>query len=166
MTAIRLEVPGDEDAVGAVTEAAFRTAPHSGGYEHRIVAALRAAGALHLSLVAVEGETVVGHAAFSPVRINGEAGGWFGLGPVSVRPQSQGRGVGQGLVKDGLARLAAQGAAGCVVFGDPAYYGRFGFEADPAFSYEGAPPGYFQRRIFVGSPPAGAVSYHPAFEVP
>lgn len=162
---VRPERAQDAGAIGAVTEAAFLSAPYSGGNEARIIEALRAAGALSLSLVAGEGDEIVGHVAFSPVRIDGADLGWFGLGPVSVRPDRQGSGVGSALIREGLEQLRAMGAAGCVVFGEPEYYSRFGFESDPALTYPGAPEGYFQRLVFRGATPFGEVAYAPAFEV-
>jgi predicted N-acetyltransferase YhbS len=52
-----------------------------------------------------------------------------------------------------------------VVFGEPAYYGRFGFVSDPDLRFAGAPPGYFQRLVFNGTPPRGEITYHAAFGV-
>jgi predicted N-acetyltransferase YhbS len=62
-----------------------------------------------------------------------------------------------------LRALRAQGAAGCVVLGEPAYYGRFGFRADPQLLLPGVPPGYFQSLALGASRPCGIVSYHEAF---
>jgi len=162
---IRPERPGDEAPIRALTEAAFKGRPYSNQTEARIVDGLREAGALTLSLVAVEGEEIVGHVAFSPVTINGEAGDWYGLGPVSVWPDRQRAGAGQALIREGLERLRAIGAGGCVLLGNPTYYGRFGFESDPNLSYAGAPPGAFQRLSLDGSRPRGGVTFHSAFEV-
>lgn len=160
---IRAETAGDAAAIGALTTAAFATAPHSGGNEARIVDGLRAAGALTVSLLAEDQGEIVGHAAFSPVTIGGKDGGWFGLGPVSVRPDKQRAGIGAALIRAGLERLREAGAQGCVVLGDPAYYGRFGFTADPAITYPGVPAEYFQAIGFGDDRPRGVVSYHPAF---
>ena len=55
------------------------------------------------------------------------------------------------------------GAAGCVVVGDPAYYGRFGFLNDPDLRYGEASP-YLQRLVLQGRPPSGAVRYPAAFD--
>jgi predicted N-acetyltransferase YhbS len=161
---IRAERPEDIAAIGELTTAAFKAASHSSGTEPGIVDALRAAGVLTLSLVAVEAGRVVGHVAFSPVRIETAEGDWYGLGPVSVEPARQGRGVGQALILAGLEQLKALKAAGCVVLGAPAYYGRFGFRSDPALRYGEAPAPYFQRLVFEGPPPSGQARYHPAFE--
>lgn len=144
--------------------AAFADHPHSQQTEHRIVDALRAAGALTLSLVAVREDAVLGYIAFSPIRIDDAAGAWYGLGPVAVAPTEQGRGIGRALIDTGLARLRALRAQGCVVAGDPAYYTRFGFRHHTALHYPGLPPEYFMALAFAGTPPAGTVRYHPAFD--
>ena len=160
---IRPETPADAAAIRAVTDAAFATAEHSSGTEAAIVERLRAAGALTLSLVAEEAGAVVGHVAFSPVEIGGEDRGWFGLGPVSVRPDRQRVGIGAALIEKGLRRLADSGTAGCVVLGDPNYYSRLGFARDPALCYPGAPPEYFLALRWTDPTLSGDVTYHPAF---
>lgn len=126
--------------------------------------ALREAGALTVSLVAVEEGGIVGHAAFSPVTVGGAPGKWFGLGPVSVRPDRQRRGIGGALIRARLERLRDVGAEGCVVLGDPAYYGRFGFRSDPGLRYRDIPGELFQKLAFVDAEAQGAVEYHPAFD--
>lgn len=163
---IRQERPRDAATIRALTDAAFKGMPFSDQTEARVIDALRAAGALTLSLVATQGGEIIGHVAFSPVRINGEAGDWYGLGPVSVRPDHQRTGIGQALIREGLQRLVSTGAGGCVLLGDPAYYRRFGFENDPELRYVGAPPEAFQRLSLNGSRPSGEVSFHPGFDVP
>lgn len=160
---IRQEQEQDCDAVKQVTADAFALMEHSNQTELAIIAALRDAGALTISLVATDGDEIIGHVAFSPVTIDGEDHRWFGLGPVSVRPDLQGRGIGSALIRQGLNELRAQGAAGCVLLGNPGYYRRFGFENDPDLRYPGAPPEYFMRLTFGGSDPAGQVEYHAAF---
>ncbi|TVQ51987.1 MAG: N-acetyltransferase [Rhodobacteraceae bacterium] len=160
---IRLETSTDAAAIRTVTEAAFAGAEHSAGTEAAIVEALRGAGVLTLSLVADDEGACIGHAAFSPVAIGGAEGRWFGLGPVSVRADRQRRGVGSALIRIGLERLGAQGAHGCVVLGDPVYYCRFGFVADPAIRLEGVPPQHLQRLALTGAAPQGLVAYHAAF---
>jgi predicted N-acetyltransferase YhbS len=156
----------DHPAIHAVTVAAFQSSSYGHNGEAGIVEALRTAGVLTVSLVAEAGGDIVGHIAFSPVRIAAAEGDWYGLGPLSVIPAWQGRGVGRALVQEGLLTLAALDAAGCVVLGDPAYYGRFGFENDPEVRY-GPPEAwpYMQRLILRGRPPSGDVRYHAAFDV-
>src|SRR4051794_17216303 len=111
---IRLERPEDATTIHALTDAAFKGMPFSDDTEARIIGSLRAAGALTLSLVATQGGEIVGHAAFSPVTINGGTGDWYGLGPVSVWPNLQRQGIGQSLIREGLRQLKSMGAGGCV----------------------------------------------------
>ena len=161
---VREERPGDEPAIAALTEAAFCYAAHSDGTEAAIVERLRADGDLALSLVLVNSdEAVIGHAAFSPVSISDGTCGWFGLGPVSVIPLRQRGGIGSVIIEEGLARLSALGAQGCVVLGEPRYYGRFGFRHEPGLQFPGPPAEYFQALRFGQAMPAGVVSYAPAF---
>lgn len=162
---LRLERPGDAPAIAALTTAAFAGNAHSAGTEAAIVATLRSAGALALSLLAEEEGTVVGHLALSPARV-GEAGaGWYGLGPISVAPDRQRRGIGSALMGGALAWLAREGARGCVLVGEPAFYGRFSFAAYPALGCAGVPPQYVLALVLDGPPPAGDAGFHPAFFV-
>src|SRR5690349_3981176 len=126
---IRDERPGDEAAIAALTAIAFRSVRHSDGSEAAIIERLRAAGDLALSLVAENlDQAIIGHVAFSRVAISDGTPGWYGLGPISVIPLRQRAGIGGALATEGLARLREIGAAGCVVLGDPQYYGPLGFE--------------------------------------
>ncbi len=104
---IRAETPGDIDAIARLTEAAFRNETHSSHTEQYIVDALRRAGALTLSLVAEANGQVIGHIAASPVTIDGEAGDWYGLAPLSVAPGRQRQGLGSQLVRRLLTELTA-----------------------------------------------------------
>ncbi len=84
-----------------------------------------------LSLVAESDDAVVGHVAFSPVGLAGDASfNGFLLGPLGVLPAFQGRGIGAQLVREGMQALSD--ADVLFVYGDPAYYGRFGFSAEAA----------------------------------
>lgn len=161
---IRPEVADDIPAIRTLTEEAFAGSEHSSQTEGAIVDALRKAGVLSLSLVAEENGSIVGHVAFSPVLIDGENCGWFGLGPVSVSPDLQRSGIGSNLVEEGLQLLASLGAQGCVVLGHPNYYGRFGFTSDHALSYGDVPREYFRSLLLNGNPAAGEVAYHEGFE--
>ncbi|WP_431025250.1 GNAT family N-acetyltransferase [Halomonas sp. H5] len=160
---LRSEQPGDIEAIDRLTRAAFLEAPHTDHTEHLIVAALRDAGALTLSLVAEEDGRLVGQVAISPVTLSDGTGHWYGLGPISLWPERQGQGIGAHLMRRVLAELEALGASGCVVLGDPGYYGRFGFAPVAGLTLPGVPPAYFQALAFAGPFPRGEVSYHPGF---
>jgi putative acetyltransferase len=160
---VRHETDADIPAIHALTQAAFLEAPHTAHTEHLIVDALRDAGALFLSLVAEDEGVVVGHVAISPIRVSDGAAGWYGLGPISVQPGRQRRGIGSGLMREVLWRLEESGASGCVLVGDPAFYGRFGFEPDRGLAYPGVPSEYVLALSFDESRPQGTVSFHAAF---
>lgn len=119
--------------------------------------------ALTLSLVAEYNGTPIGHASVSPVILSNGAAGWYGLAPVSVLPASQNRGIGSQLIRQLLAELQERHAAGCVVLGDPNYYGRFGFQAQTALTLPGVPQDYFRAIAFQGALPCAEVAFHNAF---
>lgn len=160
---IRPELPGDEETIYTLTEAAFRDMEYADGDEQDLVNRLRDAGDLTLSLVAEDGERVVGHIAFSPVTMSDGSTGWFGLGPVSVWPALQHRGIGGALIRRGLADMRVNGAKGIVLLGSPDYYRRFGFEHVTRITYPGPPAEYFQTLLFTGTMPSGEVVFAPAF---
>lgn len=162
---IRDETPADFDVIRAITTYAFAAVRHGSGTEAQIIDDLRATGGLTLSLVAIEDGDVVGHVAFSPATIAGELKGLYGLGPLSVRPDRQRRGVGGALVKAGLERLRGLRSSGCIVFGSPKYYGRFGFKIDSDRCPAGLPSQFFQTLAFGVSMPDGEIRYHPAFGI-
>jgi len=165
---IRPETKSDINAITALTYAAFENHPHhepgAKPTEHLIVNNLRDSGALTLSLVAENETGIVGHIAFSPVSIAGAASTWYGLGPVSVTPQLQGKGIGAQLIKTGLEMLKVQGAGGMVLLGEPEYYHRFGFKMHTNLTLAGVPAEYFLIQPLVDTEiPVGEVTYHPAF---
>lgn len=161
---IRSETPADVHWIEAVVASAFLDAPYTSHTEQYIVNALRRAGKLSVSVVAEADGVLIGHVAISPVSISDGASGWFGLGPISVLPLHQRQGVGSKLMREGLRILRERGACGCVVLGEPKYYGRFGFHADASLALPGYPPQYFQAISFDSSKPQGTVTYHEAFE--
>jgi putative acetyltransferase len=162
-TVFRSETDADVDAIAEVTVAAFKTLEISKHTEQFIIAALRAAGALTLSLVAEMEGRVIGHIAFSPVTISDGTRNWYGLGPVSVLPAYQRQGVGTGLIREGLARLKAMNAQGCCLVGHPDYYRKFGFTNMPGLVLEGMPHEVFFALSFDGQAPQGSVAFHPGF---
>jgi putative acetyltransferase len=122
---VRDERPDDLAAIREVNDRAFDQP-----LEGRIVDALRAHGAVRLSLVALVDGQVAGHILFSPVTAPGPttgSGTGVGLGPMAVTPERQRRGVGAALIDAGLARLRAAGCPFVVVLGHHEYYTRFGF---------------------------------------
>ena len=161
---IRPERPTDDDAIHHLTTVAFDPMPFSDGTEAPIIRALRSSGDLTLSLVVEEDGEVVGHVAFSPVTVDGADVGWYGLGPISVRPDRQRQGIGRALVADGLERLRALGATGCALIGNPDVYAPMGFSSDGRLTHRGLDPAIVQVVVFAGPVPQGELRFAPAFE--
>lgn len=88
------------------------------------------------SLVAETDRRVVGHIAFSPVSLEGEETfrGYI-LAPLAVMPDAQKSGIGTQLIQHGLQHLSSMKVNVVFVYGDPKYYGRFGFDVDVAAQY-------------------------------
>jgi putative acetyltransferase len=162
--AIRDEKEIDTAVITEVTIAAFETMEISSHTEQFIIEALRSAGALTLSLVAEVDGRVVGHIAFSPVAISDGTKNWYGLGPVSVLPEYQRRGIGTALIQEGLSRLRKLNAKGCCLVGHPQYYRKFGFENVPELVHEGVPKEVFFALSFDGRFPQGDVMFHEGFK--
>ncbi|MFO1434052.1 MAG: N-acetyltransferase [Candidatus Competibacteraceae bacterium] len=161
---IRSETAADVSAITEVTVAAFKTLEISNHTEQFIIATLRAAKDLTISLVAEVDGRVIGHIAFSPVTISDGTRNWYGLGPVSVLPAYQRQGIGKALIREGLSRLQAMNAQGCCLVGHPDYYRRFGFKNMSGLVYEGVPPEVFFALSFDGHTPQGAVAFHEGFK--
>lgn len=161
---IRSETDADVNAITDVTIAAFKTLAVSNHTEQFIVAALRAAQALTLSLVAEVDGRVIGHIAFSPVTMADGTRHWYGLGPLSVLPEYQRQGIGKALIQEGLSRLQALNAQGCCLVGHPDYYRKFGFKNSPDLVLAGVPQEVFFVLSFGGHTPQGAVTFHEGFK--
>ena len=121
---IRPERPEEIVQVRAVNALAFGR-----DNEGRLVDVVRKREESLISLVAVDGDAVVGHILFSPVAITSSEGVCqaVGLGPMSVRPDFQRQGVGGELIRRGLEACRQADYGIVVVLGHPTYYPRFGF---------------------------------------
>lgn len=159
----RAEQPEDIAAIEQLIEDAFAPHPQSTHNEHLIVAALRRANALTLSLVAEQAGQIIGYIALSHVTITDDSSDWYGLGPLAVSPFFQGQGIGRGLVVNALFRLRQAKAQGCVVLGNPEFYSRFGFASKPDLNLPGFPVQNFLALAFEELSATGDVSYHQAF---
>jgi putative acetyltransferase len=160
---IRSERLGDETAIYDLTARAFAPMPFADGDEQELVGKLRDAGVLTLSLVAEHANEIVGHVAFSPATTADGSAGWYALGPVSVAPELQRRGIGTLLIETGLAQLSDRLATGCILVGNPAYYARFGFRAASHLAPEGEPAEYYQRLALASDAPEISIGFHPLF---
>ena len=168
--AIRAEQPGDEAAIAAVVEAAFGSPA-----EARLVDLIRASSGFwpELSLVAVDGDRLVGHVMISAATLEGEGESrpLATLSPLAVAPDRQRQGVGTALVRAVTQRADERGEPLVVLEGSPDYYGRLGFEpADPLGIHitlpDWAPPEAAQVLRLQAYDPSvqGRVVYPPAFD--
>lgn len=159
---IRPERPGEAAGVRAVMETAF-----AGRLEADLVDRLRADGAIILSLVADQQDDLAGCIVFPRLVLeeSGRSHPVVGLAPLAVMPATQRRGIGGALIEEGLSILTRQGEQLVFVLGDPAYYGRFGFDPAPG-GYESvyAGPYFMVRRLRDGAPCRGRLRYPAAFD--
>jgi len=158
---IRNEESLDIEAVREILRAAFQS-----DAESKLVDALRANGKAIISLVAVNGDDVLGHVLFSQVTTTppSDARG-IGLAPVAVRADAQSKGIGSQLIHEGLKLCKEMAYDYCVVLGDPRYYHRFGFEKASHFGIQNEyrADDAFMLIRFTKHVPTGLVSYEPEF---
>ena len=167
---IRNEQPGDEAPIAAVVEAAFGSPA-----EARLVDLIRASSGFwpELSLVAEDGDRLVGHVMISAATLEGggESRAIATLSPLAVAPDRQRQGIGAALVRAVTERADERGEPLVVLEGSPDYYGRLGFE--PAAPQgititlpSWAPPEAAQLMRLGSYDPAmrGHVVYPPAFD--
>jgi putative acetyltransferase len=171
---IRRETAGDADVIHAITAAAFfpvRNRKGEGPAEARLVDELRAGPAWlpSLSLVATgSGGEVIGHVLCTRAHV--DQAPVLGLGPLSVRPDRQRRGVGSALVHAVLGAADALDEPVVVLLGDPGYYGRFGFRLSNEYQIIPPKPGWqphFQVRTLAAyrdHEPRGTFRYPEPFD--
>lgn len=129
---IREVMPADEIGVRELVTAAFDQETEAG-----LVHRLRRCGAFVLELVAVtERGRILGHVGFSRVTPADVGPGRdlaiTCMAPVSVWPEFQRQGIGSRVIETGLEKLRHMNEDLVLVLGPPAYYPRFGFDADLA----------------------------------
>lgn len=128
----REETPADFRAVEELTREAFWDVYRPGCDEHFVLHNLRKSLGFvpELSLIAEQGGELVGHIAYSIATLEADDGSEEKLvlfGPVSVRPGLQKKGIGSALILHSLETAREMGFRGVFIYGNPAYYGRFGF---------------------------------------
>ncbi len=120
---LREEEPQDIDAIFEINKMAFDS-----GAEASLVNNLRGSKSLFLSLVAIVDGQVVGHIAFSPMKISGfEQLNLIGLAPMAVHANLQKQGVGSKLIRESLSRLKDLSIDAVFLLGHKEYYPKFGF---------------------------------------
>ena len=169
---IRRETAADAGDIRTVTAAAFARPgePGTAPPEAPLVDDLRASPAWlpPLSMVALgPGGEIIGHVLCTRGHV-GDAP-VLALGPLSVDPGHQRRGVGSALVHAVLGASDALGEPLVALLGDPAYYTRFGFVLSGKHAIEPPVPEwqpYFQVRTLTGYTPTlrGTFRYPEPFD--
>ena len=177
MRVVRREQESDYSDVAELVKNVFTDSEFGHNGEAELVSKLRAIPEA-VSLVSLQGSSLVGHVLFSPVRlvIGNEEQVGFGLGPMAVEVSLQRKGIGSEMVTAGLQMLFGSGAPFVVVLGHPEYYTRFGFRPAADFAIEHGFEGLPQDCFFIcwakngledaNSQPSssgGRIYYDPAF---
>jgi putative acetyltransferase len=160
---IRPAEASDAAAIRAVHLAAFPDAT-----EADLVERLEQDGDVVLSLVAVEGNRIVGHVLTSRMTAEGDGRTFraVGLAPVAVLPDRQTAGIGSRLIRDALERLRARGEELVFLVGEPGFYRRFGFTAETAAPFASPYAGRYFMALALGDveiPAVGRADYAQAF---
>jgi putative acetyltransferase len=88
------------------------------------------------SLVAEVDNQVIGYVSYSPIFLKSDTNiSGYILAPLAVSPAHQKQGVGSNLINSGIDMLTKDGAGILLVYGDPDYYGRFGFKEEIGRSF-------------------------------
>lgn len=139
---IRVENEKDYRRVEEVTRSAFayperiKRGKIGCPYEHWMVHELRKRdGILDLSLVAVVEENIVGHIICSKGKVKSSKGitPVLNIGPISVLPEYQRKGIGKALITSMISNAKQLGYGAILFFGRPEYYPQFGFKEASVF---------------------------------
>lgn len=129
---LRQEASGDYEQSESVTREAFWNQYAPGCMEHYLLHIMRTCPAFipELDIVALSQNMVVGHAICLRAVIHADSGrehSVLTLGPLSVLPAYQHRGIGGRMIAELKARAKTLGFPAILLCGDPDYYKRQGF---------------------------------------
>lgn len=171
---IRTEQFGERHQCETLVRDAFWDLYRPGCVEHLILHQARTSPDLVLNLVAEADEELLGSLVATRARIvtaEGLATEVLYLGPLAVRPDLQGRGIGSQLISHGLATATNRGFSSAFLFGDPGYYHRFGFQNAATWAVTTADGLNFEAFMGIELRPnalefaAGRLQESPCFEV-
>jgi putative acetyltransferase len=95
------------------------------------------------SLVAEVENQIIGYVSYSPIFLKSDSSiSGYILAPLAVSPEHQKQGLGSNLIKSGIDMLTKDGVGVLMVYGDPNYYGKFGFKEEIGHSF--VPPHQLQ----------------------
>jgi predicted N-acetyltransferase YhbS len=142
---IRLEQPKDYSAVERLTLAAFKTFTFQDGSrppqtdEHYLVHIMRGIPAFvpELDFVGETGGEIACNIMYTEskvVRPDGSELATLTFGPVSVKPELHGQGLGAEIIRHSIDRARELGYGAVIIAGHPGYYPRFGFRPASDFN--------------------------------
>lgn len=156
---VRIAIQADKPAIQDLTTRAFGQPD-----EAKIIRQLEADGEALLQLVAEQDGRIVGHAMFYLLGVRGRLSA-AGLGPMSVDPAVQAKGIGKQLVNAGLHMMREGGVPIVFVLGHDWFYPKFGFTVETTepfqSTYKG--PHFFAVRLRPGPPMSGELLFPRAF---
>jgi predicted N-acetyltransferase YhbS len=129
---LRRETMADEREVETVVRNAFWNCYKPGCDEHYLVHLLRRSPVFvpALDVLAEADGRIIASILYSRAKIRLDSGGEMpvlSFGPIAVLPAYQGKGVGGRLIRHTQAMARELGEAAILIYGDPAYYSRYGF---------------------------------------
>jgi predicted N-acetyltransferase YhbS len=89
-----------------------------------------------LAFVAIKDDNIVGNITYTKSFVKTESGTFFDtitFGPICAAPAYQGQGIGSSLIKHSVEVAKNLGYKAIIIYGDPAYYERFGFRNGKRF---------------------------------
>ena len=123
---IRPETPADAGAIEALNEAGFGPGRFAKSAYRLREGVAPAAG---LGFVAVEDDALLGSVRFWPISVGGHQE--LLLGPLAVRGDQRGRGIGIALMQAGIDKARQGPWRGVLLVGDEPYYTKAGFSRLP-----------------------------------
>ena len=154
---VRTAAPSDRSAVLELVRAAFSSGGRDGAEEVGIVEDTWSSPDRleDLELVAVDRGVLTGHVLAAMGDLEGRP--VAGIAPLAVVPERHRRGIGSALMAELIRRAEAAGLPLLVLLGNPAYYGRFGFEPAGPLGISYAPvgpdnPAFQARRLAAYDP--------------
>lgn len=130
----RLEEEKDYEIVEKLTREAFWNVYIPGAVEHFIMHKIRKSEAFiaELDFVAIKNGEIVGNIVYTHSKIidkDDKEHDVITFGPLSVLPEFQNQGIGASLIEYSKKKAAEAGFKAIVIYGNPAYYKKVGFES-------------------------------------
>ena len=135
---LRLEEEKDYRIVEELTREAFWNIHFPGADEHLLVHNLRKTKEFirNLDFVAISDQKIVGNIVYVETKIIDleKEHIVLTLGPISVLPEYQNKGIGTKLINKTIELSKKMGYRAIIIYGDPEYYKKFGFKISKEYN--------------------------------